>query len=221
MPDELDDRAQDSYESLVAIADMAGGEWPERARAALVVLRLAAAESPKESQGVRLLRDINLFVERLAKMERIATHDFLAWLYEHGEQPYEDWWGESSGKKAARRLALALGEYDVKPVRWKVAGESFRGYETAPILSMVSLYAPNTTPNDAAPDLQDFSEDCNDAAQGSGVVLGSAANPHEYREASFGVVLNPKHAPLDLGTASLDEIAEQFRLDTGNDQVIE
>jgi putative DNA primase/helicase len=30
MPDALDDRASDSWEVLLAIADRAGGEWPSR-----------------------------------------------------------------------------------------------------------------------------------------------------------------------------------------------
>ena len=32
LPDELSDRQQDSWEPLLAVADLAGGEWPERAR---------------------------------------------------------------------------------------------------------------------------------------------------------------------------------------------
>ena len=31
LPDELDDRAQDMWEPLLAIADLAGGDWPQRA----------------------------------------------------------------------------------------------------------------------------------------------------------------------------------------------
>jgi hypothetical protein len=38
LPDELDDRAQDVWEPLLAIADLADGEWPERARAAALAL---------------------------------------------------------------------------------------------------------------------------------------------------------------------------------------
>jgi Protein of unknown function (DUF3631) len=39
-PDDLDDRAQDIWESLLAIADLAGGDWPTRAR------RARARENP-------------------------------------------------------------------------------------------------------------------------------------------------------------------------------
>jgi hypothetical protein len=38
LPEELSDRQQDVWEPLLAIADLAGGSWPERARAAAVAL---------------------------------------------------------------------------------------------------------------------------------------------------------------------------------------
>ena len=56
LPAELDDRAQDAGEPLLAIADHAGGEWPERARRALVELH-GGREIDDESAGVRLLSD--------------------------------------------------------------------------------------------------------------------------------------------------------------------
>lgn len=43
LPDMLNDRAQDNWEPLLAIADNAGGDWPERARAA--ALKISGAES--------------------------------------------------------------------------------------------------------------------------------------------------------------------------------
>lgn len=38
MPEGLHDRAQDNWEPLLAIADLAGGPWPEQARAAALAL---------------------------------------------------------------------------------------------------------------------------------------------------------------------------------------
>ena len=48
MPEELENRAEEISEPLVAIGDAAGGEWPERARAACVELSLAQAAPPVE-----------------------------------------------------------------------------------------------------------------------------------------------------------------------------
>ena len=56
LPAQLDDRAQDGWEPLIAIADAAGGDWPARARRAAIAIfgsRSAADDDP----GLRLLAD--------------------------------------------------------------------------------------------------------------------------------------------------------------------
>ena len=55
LPDELDDRAQDVWEPLLAIADLAGGDWPERARRAALELSTgeerATTPTPRSSSA--------------------------------------------------------------------------------------------------------------------------------------------------------------------------
>ena len=58
LPDELGDRAMDVWEPLIAIADLAGGEWPQFARAAAVELSAAGA-SEDDSLGVQLLAGVH------------------------------------------------------------------------------------------------------------------------------------------------------------------
>ena len=50
MPEEVDGRAEQIWEPLVAVADAAGGEWSERARAACVELALDQATAPVEDE---------------------------------------------------------------------------------------------------------------------------------------------------------------------------
>jgi putative DNA primase/helicase len=56
LPPSLNDRAQDNWEPLLAIADVAGAPWPELAWKA--ALKLSGAESPTLSIGTELLADI-------------------------------------------------------------------------------------------------------------------------------------------------------------------
>ena len=57
LPDELGDRQQDGMEPLLAIAEEAGGDWPEAIRkAAVAIFRSLAAED--QNIGVQLLADI-------------------------------------------------------------------------------------------------------------------------------------------------------------------
>ena len=55
MPLSVNDRDADCWEPLLAIADAAGGDWPERARAAAVVRGARSAEQT-QTTGVQLLQ---------------------------------------------------------------------------------------------------------------------------------------------------------------------
>ena len=57
MPPEITDRDADMYESLFVIADVAGGKWPDRARAAAKELVTQSKES-SPSLGLTLLSDL-------------------------------------------------------------------------------------------------------------------------------------------------------------------
>ena len=55
----LEDRAADVWEPLVMVADLAGGDWPDRARAAGKRLTEENAEDERDdSEGIRLLHDL-------------------------------------------------------------------------------------------------------------------------------------------------------------------
>jgi hypothetical protein len=56
IPDALNDRQADICEPLLAVADLAGGEWPQKARQALI--EVCVSEENEESIGVKLLTDI-------------------------------------------------------------------------------------------------------------------------------------------------------------------
>src|SRR5207249_2112173 len=61
IPEDLNDRAADIWEPLLALADLAGGDWPEKARkAALGLTAIAQEESPI---GALLLDLMIMFVQ--------------------------------------------------------------------------------------------------------------------------------------------------------------
>jgi len=126
IPEALDDRAADGWEPLLAIADAAGGDWPERARRAAVIL--SAGESREDdSLGVRLLRDVRaVFEERGA--ERLASAEIVAALVGDEAAP----WGDLRGKPLdARALARMLRRYGIKPHVMRLRDGTPRGYERA------------------------------------------------------------------------------------------
>ncbi len=107
LPSELDDRAQDAAEPLLAIADLAGGKWPERARQAVTELR-GGASAEDDSIGVRLLAEVR---DVFGKSERMSSADLLEALAAIPEAPWGDWYGKPL---SARGLAKLLKPYSIK-----------------------------------------------------------------------------------------------------------
>ena len=82
----LNDRANDLWEPLLAIADHAGGEWPERARKAALGLSAEGAAG-EDSQGVELLGDAKKVFDA-GKPAEIPTKVFIAALCVDEERPW-------------------------------------------------------------------------------------------------------------------------------------
>ena len=103
-PNELGDRAQDVWEPRFAIADLAGGGWPERSRDAAT--RLSGEANPDEaSYGVRLLADIKaVFGDGRRDLNE---RDLLAHLYGIEEAPWGEW------EIKPKRLADLLRPYGI------------------------------------------------------------------------------------------------------------
>jgi hypothetical protein len=144
LPDELDDRAQDIIEPLLAIADEVGGGWPKRARSAAVTLLTGEEREDAESLGVRLLRDIrDVFDGKGA--DRLATGAILRELHGRDDAP----WGSLRGEELdARGLARFLKPYGVRPEQLRVADGKVRGYRRAAFEDAWERYAP-ATPEEA------------------------------------------------------------------------
>lgn len=123
MPEGVNDRDADIWESLLAIADAAGDTWPERARAAAVFLVRESKESTP-SLGVRLLADLKrVFGER----DAMSTIDILKALCELEEAPWSDLKGKSI---SPRFLSSQLKAYDpkIKPGTHRIGGIPTKGY---------------------------------------------------------------------------------------------
>ncbi len=121
IPDTIKDRDADVWEPLLAVADAAGGGWPERARVAAVTLVTLSKESTP-SLGIRLLADLR---DVFGGTESIATDTILRALHNLDESP----WGDIKGKPLNDRgLASRLRPYDIKPKVVRIGDTTYRGY---------------------------------------------------------------------------------------------
>lgn len=126
LPEALGDRQQDACELLVAIADMAGGEWPAWARKALVEVFAEAREAAAaESRGTLLLGDLRDGFEKLG--DPVATSALLERLNELDERPWGGW-SEGKGMRA-RDLARLLRPFEIRPKTVRLADDKTpKGY---------------------------------------------------------------------------------------------
>jgi len=145
LPEELSGRQQDVCEPLLAIADRAGGEWPTKAREALVELCTGKA-AEDDSLGVRLLADIKA-VFTAEKVEAIPSAVLVKLLVEMEDRP----WAEiAKGKPlTANKLAAILRKYEVEPRTVRVDAqkyekETLKGYDRSRLLDLWNRYLPGS-----------------------------------------------------------------------------
>lgn len=136
IPDSLNDREADSWEPLLAIAILAGGDWPEDARAAAT--KLSSNESDSNSMRIQLLTDLRLIFKK-DKRNGWRTSDLLKKLCEIEDHP---WLTYCKGKQInARQLAALLKPFGIKPdVQHKLGYK--RGYMTDTFDDVFQRYLP-------------------------------------------------------------------------------
>ena len=124
-PPELRNRQREVSRPLLAVADCAGGPWPERVRSALVTL-FAKSGTNEQTTNVKLLEDIRTIfsakdVDRLPSTELTEVLGSIE----------ESQWGEySNGRKiTASALAGLLKGFEIAPRNIKLGDGSVRkGY---------------------------------------------------------------------------------------------
>lgn len=101
----VEDRAADTWEPLVALADLAGNPWPERARLACEVL-CAEADDSQQSLGIKLLADLRTVFEDLGRLSSAAI---VSRLRELPESPWSSLRGQPLDQRGLARLLLPYG----------------------------------------------------------------------------------------------------------------
>ena len=138
MPDGIEDRNADIWEALLAVADAAGGDWPERARVTAVTL-VTDSKAGVPSMGVRLLADIRTI---FGDEDYLFTEDLIAGLVAVDEAPWADLRGRPID---ARGLARRLAKYEVKPGSVRVGDRTGKGYARHDLADPWSRYVTSVT----------------------------------------------------------------------------
>jgi hypothetical protein len=133
----LEDRAADTWEPLIALADYAGGRWPAQARNAALALLGDREESTEVTLKIRLLMDCRT---AFAQASALPSTALLNRLRADDEAPWSDLAGTGL---TVRRLAAMLREYEVSPAnrRWEDGTQS-KGYARSDFVDAWARYCP-------------------------------------------------------------------------------
>lgn len=121
MPAGVRDRPAEVWEALLAVADVAAGDWPDQARAACKHFVLDS--DPDElSFGARLLRDVRtIFADR----DRMFSVDIVTAMTSGEESEWSDLWGKPLDQA---RLAKELKRYGVRSSTIRIGTGRAKGY---------------------------------------------------------------------------------------------
>jgi DNA polymerase I-like protein with 3'-5' exonuclease and polymerase domains len=134
------ERAEDVWEPLLAVAEAAGGEWAARARQA--VLALTPADDDTGDLAVILLADIRQVFADSGQPEALKSGELVKGLNGLQESP---WGGLRDGKGiSTHQLARDLAAFDLAPEKDRTKkGEQIRGWWRRSLGPVWSRYLPD------------------------------------------------------------------------------
>ncbi|MFD8087533.1 DUF3631 domain-containing protein [Kitasatospora sp. NPDC059722] len=141
----VEDRAADTWEPLVIIADLAGGPWPRLARQACKRMVDAEVQTEEDNPGgARILADIRRIFHAAGEPDSIATDQLLFNLNGDPEAP----WAETSrGGLTPRGLGAMLREFGISSGNVRMPdGTQRKGYLRNKFLDAWRRYCPAVHP---------------------------------------------------------------------------
>jgi putative DNA primase/helicase len=186
MPEGLNDRAMDNWRHLVAIADRAGGAWPERARAA--ALALSAGEDDTTSTRTMLLADIRDAFNEIGN-DRISSAELAERLARLEHRPWPEW---RHGKPITpRQLARLLAPFGIAPGTIRTGVDNTpKGYSVPQFLDAFGRYLPTDPPHRHNP--QETTEKGEIRSATWGAVVADEKTPKPKEAGTCGVVADRK-----------------------------
>jgi hypothetical protein len=209
-PRGLSDRAEDVWEPLFAIAECAGGDWPQRAREAAVTL---ADKGPEDgSVTERLLADIRTVFE---DESRLWSTDLCERLAKLEEAPWGNWYGKPLDPRALARL---LRHHEIRSDQIKVGDANKRGYYRTAFEDVFAAYLTSDVDSGdsaatAATSLPAFSDNGSRRSGHFGVADTTATDisplpskPIQHNGSSAVAAVAVKQPDDDLGAWCSDDI---------------
>ncbi|WP_433057074.1 DUF3631 domain-containing protein [Dactylosporangium sp. CS-033363] len=138
----LEDRAADTWEPLIAVADLADGSWPTRGRTAAATLVAEADETGPVSNRIQLLADIRAAFTTLGEPGAATSAELLEVLNGDAEGP---WQGFGPAGLTGKRLGDLLREFDISSATIRFPVGQAKGYRRNAFEDAWERYCPALT----------------------------------------------------------------------------
>ncbi|MEU0591959.1 DUF3631 domain-containing protein [Streptomyces ardesiacus] len=144
-PMPVQDRAADTWEPLVVVAELAGATWPERARAACAAMCAAEVGQDDESNvKTRLLKDIRRVFGCYGDPDTVRTRDLLEELLKDQEAPWAEY--RNTGL-TPRYLGILLKDFGIQAAVLRFeGGRQARGFTRTQFADAWARYCPEEQP---------------------------------------------------------------------------
>ncbi|MGF6943608.1 hypothetical protein BKA18_003400 [Streptomyces auratus] len=142
----VEDRAADTWQPLVSVADLAGGQWPDLARTACRVMAKHEAEQDQDSSslGIRLLADIRRAFATEGNPPALRTGRLLDILNQDDETPWPE---HTANGLTPRGLQILLKEYGISSATRRFhGGVQAKGFTRLQFADSWARYCPEPTP---------------------------------------------------------------------------
>jgi putative DNA primase/helicase len=138
LPDSLNDRAQDNWEGLLAIAEIAGGAWPQKAKEGALAFNGADDD---QSPSALLLADIREVLLSESGKNELPSKTLVDALVAMADRP----WSECNhGKPITQNwLARRLKDFGIRPAMTGPETKRVSGYKRGDFGDAFTRYLPN------------------------------------------------------------------------------
>ena len=148
--EEVNDRAEEAWQILLAIANRAGGDWPRRAKQAAIKLSGDDTFDPDaDGVGIQLLVDIRTVFDEMPDPpagigKRIASGDLVARLIAMEDRPWPEF-GNGHSPLTTNKLAYLLKPFHISPGTIRVGQQTPKGYKRKSFKTVFERYVPPLT----------------------------------------------------------------------------
>jgi hypothetical protein len=138
IPETGNDRASDNWLPMICIADLAGGDWPDMIRKAMLAIEKV---SDNDNITQTLLRDLRKI---FASSDKIFSKELVEKLIAIEDHPWSDW---KRGKSITQNgLARLLKPFEILSKTIRIGESTSKGYTSEQFADIFNRYLPPTDP---------------------------------------------------------------------------